>query len=83
MASKQCIRVHRFGASSPDDVSELAAAVSQGVLNPAGIMAVLGKTEGKAFYETYAKLLAEAYPTRADGITLFPFRRLFIVARRA
>ena len=36
-----------------------------------------------AFYETYAKMLAKAYPTRADGITLFPFRRLFIVARRA
>jgi trans-aconitate 2-methyltransferase len=43
----------------------------------------LDEAEGKAFYETYAKLLAEAYPTRADGITLFPFRRLFIVARRA
>ncbi len=31
---------------------------------------------------TMPKLLAEAYPTRPDGITLFPFRRLFIVARR-
>ena len=28
-------------------------------------------------------LLRKAYPTRPDGITLFPFRRLFIVARRA
>ena len=28
-------------------------------------------------------LTAKAYPMRADGITLFPFRRLFIVARRA
>ena len=46
-------------------------------------MQVLDEAEGKAFYETYAKMLAEAYPTRADGITLFPFRRLFIVARRA
>jgi trans-aconitate 2-methyltransferase len=43
----------------------------------------LDEKEGKAFYETYAKMIAEAYPTRADGITLFPFRRLFIVARRA
>ena len=41
------------------------------------------KPSGRGFYDTYAKLLAEAYPTRADGITLFPFRRLFIVARRA
>ena len=46
-------------------------------------MEALSKEEGAAYYETYAKLLAEAYPTRADGITLFPFRRLFIVARRA
>ena len=46
-------------------------------------MAVLDEAEGKAFYDTYAKLLAEAYPMRSDGITLFPFRRLFIVARRA
>ena len=46
-------------------------------------MEALSKEEGAAYYETYAKLLAEAYPTRAGGITLFPFRRLFIVARRA
>ena len=46
-------------------------------------MAVLNEAERTAFYDTYAKLLAEAYPMRPDGITLFPFRRLFIVARRA
>jgi trans-aconitate 2-methyltransferase len=46
-------------------------------------MAVLDAGEQTAFYDTYAKLLAEAYPMRPDGITLFPFRRLFIVARRA
>jgi trans-aconitate 2-methyltransferase len=46
-------------------------------------MAVLDEAERAGFYDTYAKLLAEAYPMRSDGITLFPFRRLFIVARRA
>jgi trans-aconitate 2-methyltransferase len=46
-------------------------------------MEALSKEEGTAYYEIYARLLAEAYPTRSDGITLFPFRRLFIVARRA
>ena len=46
-------------------------------------MEVLNEQERTGFYDTYARLLAEAYPTRADGITLFPFRRLFIVARRA
>ncbi|MFI5000950.1 MAG: methyltransferase domain-containing protein [Reyranellales bacterium] len=44
---------------------------------------LLDEAEAKGFYDTYCRLLAEAYPTRADGITLFPFRRLFIVARRA
>lgn len=43
----------------------------------------LAPDEAKAFYETYAAMIAQAYPTRADGITLFPFRRLFIVARKA
>ena len=43
----------------------------------------LDETEGNAFYECYASMIAKAYPTRADGITLFPFRRMFIVARRA
>ena len=46
-------------------------------------MAMLNEEEQKSFYDTYAGLLAEAYPMRSDGITLFPFRRLFIVARRA
>ena len=46
-------------------------------------MEVLDEAERKGFYETYARLTAQAYPTRPDGITLFPFRRLFIVARRA
>ena len=51
-----------------------------------GLRPFLDALEGEertGFYETYCRLVAEAYPTRADGITLFPFRRLFIVARRA
>ena len=43
----------------------------------------LSEPERTQFYDTYASLIAKAYPTRPDGITLFPFRRLFIVARRA
>jgi trans-aconitate 2-methyltransferase len=43
----------------------------------------LAPAERTAFYDTYARMTAEAYPTRSDGITLFPFLRLFIVARRA
>ena len=44
---------------------------------------LLQEPERSEFYEAYAALLRKAYPTRPDGITLFPFRRLFIVARRA
>lgn len=42
----------------------------------------LDEADRPAFEEDYAKRLREAYPVRADGKTLFPFRRLFIVARR-
>jgi trans-aconitate 2-methyltransferase len=35
-----------------------------------------------AFEAAYAARLRAAYPRRADGRTLFPFRRLFIVAQR-
>src|SRR5207237_1608673 len=43
----------------------------------------LAEPERAQFYETYVRMIAKAYPTRADGVTLFPVRRLFIVARRA
>ncbi len=38
--------------------------------------------ERDGFLAEYAARLAAAYPRRPDGTTLFPFRRLFIVARR-
>ena len=38
--------------------------------------------ERSAFEQRYAELVAAAYPRRPDGRTLFPFRRLFIVAER-
>ena len=37
--------------------------------------------ERTAFETAYREKIARAYPARPDGITLFPFRRLFIVAR--
>ena len=37
--------------------------------------------ERAAFEAAYRDRVARAYPRRADGTTLFPFRRLFIVAR--
>jgi trans-aconitate 2-methyltransferase len=36
----------------------------------------------EAFLADYTRRMARAYPRRPDGTTLFPFRRLFIVAAR-
>lgn len=46
------------------------------------VLDALGADERAAYFEAYSALLAKAYPKRADGRTPFPFRRLFIVARR-
>jgi len=43
----------------------------------------LHEHERGAFEAAYAKRVAAAYPKRADGTTVFPFLRLFFVARRA
>lgn len=37
--------------------------------------------EAETFLADYARRLRAAYPPRADGATLFPFRRLFLIAR--
>lgn len=39
-------------------------------------------TEREAFMTAYRGKLAAAYPKRSDGRTLFPFKRIFIVAMR-
>jgi trans-aconitate 2-methyltransferase len=47
------------------------------------LLAALDGDERTQFESRYAERAAAAYPRRADGCTLFPFRRLFIVATRA
>ncbi|MEZ4507506.1 MAG: methyltransferase domain-containing protein [Thermomicrobiales bacterium] len=42
----------------------------------------LDDADRRAFLEVYSARLREAYPRRANGKTLYPFRRLFIVATR-
>jgi trans-aconitate 2-methyltransferase len=37
----------------------------------------------EGFLAVYRRLVAAAYPREPDGRTLFPFRRIFVVARRA
>ena len=46
------------------------------------VLAALEAGELAAFEAEYRERLRAAYPQRADGCTLFPFRRLFIVATR-
>lgn len=51
-----------------------------------GLRPYLGALDEAAratFVERYRAAVAVAYPPRRDGTTLFPFRRIFIVARRA
>jgi trans-aconitate 2-methyltransferase len=47
------------------------------------VLQTLDEDASAAFKSAYAARLREAYPRRSDGTTLFPFLRLFIVARRA
>ncbi len=44
------------------------------------ILSGLGGEELEVFLAEYARRLRAAYPVKADGRTLYPFRRLFIVA---
>ncbi|MGH7368505.1 MAG: methyltransferase domain-containing protein [Candidatus Rokuibacteriota bacterium] len=46
------------------------------------LLDALEEPERSRFEARYAEMVARAYPSRADGRTLYPFRRLFIVARR-
>jgi trans-aconitate 2-methyltransferase len=55
-------------------------------VSAAGMRPVIAGLEDKLaerFVVEYRKRLAEVYPQREDGRTLFPFRRRFIVARVA
>ena len=40
----------------------------------------LSESDRAIYREEYARRLRELYPMRANGKTLYPFRRLFIVA---
>ena len=41
----------------------------------------LNEQEYQQFRQELIPLLADAYPSRPDGTTFFPFRRVFIVAQ--
>jgi trans-aconitate 2-methyltransferase len=45
------------------------------------LLAALDEPDRSRFEAAYGALVARAYPPHADGRTLFPFRRLFIIAK--
>jgi trans-aconitate 2-methyltransferase len=59
-------------------------AVVQWVLGSAlkPLLDALDDGERELFLVEYRRRMAVAYPPSSDGVTLFPFRRLFMVARR-
>lgn len=59
-------------------------AVLQWVLGSAlrPLLAVLSEGEREVFLAEYGARLREAYPRESNGVTLFPFRRVFILASR-
>jgi trans-aconitate 2-methyltransferase len=46
------------------------------------LLGALVEPERSQFEQNYAERVLAAYPRRADGKTLFPFRRLFMIATR-
>jgi cyanuric acid amidohydrolase len=51
----QRVEVHRFPTSAPDDVSGLAASLASGAIDPANVIAVLGKTEGNGCVNDFTR----------------------------
>jgi cyanuric acid amidohydrolase len=48
-------KVHRISAAAPDDVSGIEAAIAAGRIDPAGVVAVLGKTEGNGCVNDFSR----------------------------
>jgi cyanuric acid amidohydrolase len=53
--------VHRVSATAPDDISGIEAAIARGDIDPKGIVAVLGKTEGNGLVNDFSR----GFATRA------------------
>jgi len=51
-------KVHRISASAPNDVSGIEAAIAAGRIDPKGVVAVLGKTEGNGLVNDFSRGLA-------------------------
>lgn len=58
--------VHRISATAPDDVSGIEAAIADGRIDPAGIVAIFGKTEGNGCVNDFAR----GFATQSLGLML-------------
>jgi cyanuric acid amidohydrolase len=54
-------KVHRISASAPDDVSGIEAAIKAGRIDPAGVIAVLAKTEGNGLVNDFSRGLGTTH----------------------
>src|ERR1700736_1482317 len=72
-------KVHRISAAAPNDVSGIESLIAAGRIDPSGIVAILGKTEGNGnvndFTRGYATLaltlmLEKHLGTRAEEVCL-------------
>lgn len=48
-------KVHRISANAPDDASGIASAIAQGKIDPRGVIAVFGKTEGNGCVNDFSR----------------------------
>jgi cyanuric acid amidohydrolase len=48
-------RVHRISASAPDDVRGIEDAIASGSIDPRGIVAIFGKTEGNGCVNDFTR----------------------------
>lgn len=67
-------RVHRIPASAPDDVSGIEAAIAAGRLDPVGILAIFGKTEGNGCVNDFTRGFATQSLTYALAAHIGPER---------
>ncbi|MBE9605249.1 ring-opening amidohydrolase [Acetobacteraceae bacterium H6797] len=59
-------QVHRIPAAGPDDVSGIEALIAGGRLNPASIVAIIGKTEGNGCVNDFSR----GYAAQSLGLML-------------
>jgi cyanuric acid amidohydrolase len=48
-------RIHRIAAAAPDDMSGIEQAIAAGTIDPAGIIAIFGKTEGNGLVNDFSR----------------------------